>query len=631
MLFKNQRIDRFKVFSRRAALLAGVKGVLFAGLAGRMYYLQVVESNRYLMLAEENRISVRLIAPLRGLIVDRFGEILAANRADYRAYLVPEQAPDVGATLRALNDILDLTRGDLDRIERTMRQQRAFLPVTVAANLSWEEFASLNLASPDLPGIQPDVGSTRYYPHAELIAHLVGYVGAPNENEVGRDPVLQLPGFRVGRNGIERAFDQRLRGSAGNMKVEVNAVGRVIRELERENSTQGSPVQLTIDLGLQKFAAARLGSESASAVVMDTETGDILAMATVPAFDPNDFNLGISRTRWQQLITDERKPLMNKAVSGVYPPGSTYKMAVALAALESGVIEADHRVTCTGSRRLGNHTFHCWRHRGHGPMDMAGAIKESCDIYFYDIADRVGIEKIAEMSRRLGLGDAPSLPISSVAAGLIPSPGWKLATHGVPWQRGETLILGIGQGYVTTSPLQLAIMTARLANGRYAVVPRMAVGGDGIPDAVPLPLGLSATALDIVRDGMARVMLDQRGTAYNARIREPGFSMAGKTGTAQVRRITQEERDAGIIANEDRQWAHRDHALFVGYGPIEAPRYAIAVVVEHGGGGASVAAPIARDILLTAMKRKSAAPPRQPDTEHDMQPAPHPPSGGIEV
>jgi len=612
----NRRLDRFKVYSRRAAMLAGFKGLLASTILGRMYYLQVIESDRYQMLADENRISVRLLPPLRGLILDRFGQTLAANRADYRAYLVPEQTRDVDGTLSALNRIIPLGERDHDRIMKAVSKQRAFLPVTIAANLTWDEFARINLASPDLPGIQPDVGSTRYYPHSDLIAHLIGYVGSPNKEEVGRDPVLQLPGFKIGRNGIERTFDKDLRGTTGNMKVEVNAVGRVIRELEREDATQGAPVQLSIDLDLQRYAAGRLAGESGSVVVIDTQSGDILAQASVPAFDPNDFNTGISKAKWQGLLKDKRKPLVNKAVAGQYPPGSTFKMIVAMAALEAGVIKPDHKVSCWGKKELGNHTFHCWKRQGHGTLNLIEAIQHSCDIYFYDIADRVGIEKIAEMAKRFGLGSTPDLPIPGVADGLVPTPGWKMATRGVGWQRGETWVAGIGQGYLTATPLQLAIMTAHIANGRGDLSPHLT-----LDTAKPAPADTEETAppplvdeaiLDVVRQGMIEVTTNPRGTAYRARIREDGYSMAGKTGTAQVRRITKAEREAGVRDNDEKPWEERDHALFVGYGPIENPRYAVAVVVEHGGSGSGAAAPVARDVLLEAMKRQSGRAPSAP-------------------
>lgn len=612
-------------------MLAGFKGLLAVTLVGRMYYLQVVENDRYQMLADENRISVRLIPPLRGLILDRFGRILAANRADYRAYLVPEQTQDVEQTLAALNRILPLAASDHERIRKAIKRQRDFLPVTVAANLSWDEFARINLASPDLPGVQPDVGTTRFYPHGDLIAHLVGYVGSPNEEEVGRDPVLQLPGFKIGRNGIERTQDRRLRGETGTMKVEVNALGRVIRELERDDATEGAPVQLTIDLELQRYAAGRLAGESGSVVVVDTRSGDILALASVPAFDPNDFNVGISHAKWQSLLADKRNPLVNKAVSGQYPPGSTFKMLVALAALEEGVVDGEHEVVCRGKQELGNHTFHCWKRGGHGRVNMVEAIKHSCDIYFYDLADRIGIDKIAAMARRFGLGYAPDIPIPGVADGLVPTAGWKRATRGVSWQRGETWIAGIGQGYLTATPLQLAIMTAKLANGVAAFTPRLTLTDadriEGEPPPPPPGAEIDKAALELVREGMVRVTMDPRGTAYGARIREEGYSMAGKTGTAQVRRITMAEREAGMREDDEKPWEERDHALFVGYGPIEDPRYAIAVIIEHGGSGAKAAAPVARDVLLEAMKRNSGAASTPPGPQPPVQPL----SPGTEV
>ncbi len=612
MSIKGRRIDRYKVYSRRAAMLAGIQGLLVSGLVSRMYYLQVIESDRYKMLADENRISVRLLAPLRGLIVGRFGTVLAANRADYRAYLVPEQTPSVEETLNSLDKIIPISADDRERILKAVKRQRAFLPVTVAGHLTWNEFARINLASPDLPGVQPDVGSTRYYPYGPLVAHLIGYVGAPNENEVGQDPLLQLPGFKIGRNGIERSFDKRLRGVAGNMKVEVNALGRVIRELDRDDAVQGAPVQLTIDFELQRYAAERLAGESGSAVVIDIKTGDVLAMASVPSYDPNDFNVGISNNKWQRLLHDKRKPLINKAVAGQYPPGSTFKPVAALAALDAGVIAPDHKVTCTGQKELGNHTFHCWKKGGHGTLNLIEAIEHSCDIYFYDVADRVGIDGIADMAHRLGLGKAPDLPIPTVADGLVPTPGWKFATQGTRWQRGETWVTGIGQGYITTTPLQLAVMTARIANGVSAIEPHLTVrapDGKGAIDEVAAPLNIAPDALNAVHQGMIEVTTNPRGTAYRARITEDGYSMAGKTGTAQVRRITKAQREAGLLKNEEKPWEERDHALFVGYGPIEDPRYAIAVVVEHGGGGSHTAAPIARDVLLKAMERKSGGPP----------------------
>lgn len=605
---RKSRPDRLKIFSRRTFVLGGLMGVLVSGLIARMYYLQVLENSRYKKLAEDNRISIRLLAPLRGRILDRFGRPLADNRADYRAYIVPEQTESVAHTLDQLGEIIPLDVSTRNRILNAAKRQRSFYPITVSENLSWEQFARINISTPDLPGVQPDMGSTRYYPYGPLTAHVLGYVGAPNEQEAGKNPLLLMPSFKIGKNGIERTYDELLRGTAGNMQVEVNAYGRVIRELDRMPATQGSDLRLTLDLDLQKYAAERISAESAAAIVMDVSNGDILALASMPAFDPNDFNFGIRQDTWNLLLNDERKPLINKVVQGQYPPGSTFKMVVAMAALESGAVTAAHEVYCGGKRRLGNHTFHCWKREGHGNMNLISAIKHSCDVYFYDIADKVGVDKIAEMAHAFGLGERFDIAIPHVAAGLIPTSAWKRARFGVPWQRGENLVVGIGQGYVLTTPLQLAVMTARLAGG-LAVTPRL------IRPAVDTPpprIGVSDYALATVRQGMIEVTTSPRGTAYAARITEPGMAMAGKTGTAQVRRISKEERASGVRKNEEKPWIERDHALFVGFAPIEAPRYAAAVVVEHGGSGSKMAGPIARDLLLQAQRLQSARDPNTP-------------------
>lgn len=607
---KRVRPDRYKVFTRRALILGGIQGALLSTLVARLYYLQVIENKKYQMLADENRISVRLLPPPRGRIIDRFGQVMAANRADYRAFLIPEQTEDVNATLDSISRILPLSPDDRERITESMKRQRSFLPVTIADNLSWDAFARLNMEFPDLPGIQPDVGTTRFYPYGDRLAHVLGYVGAPNEEEAGNDPLMHTPGFKIGKNGIERSFDKELRGFPGDTKVEVNAYGRVIRELDRDESTPGRDLQLTLDLELQKFAAERIATESASAVVMDVTSGDILALASMPAYDPNDFNVGIRRTTWNMLLEDPRKPLINKPIGGTYPPGSTFKMMTALAALEAGIITPDYRVHCSGKRALGNHLFHCWRKEGHGSLNLVDAICHSCDIYFYDIAERVGIDKIAEMAKRFGLGEKHNIGLPHEQKGIVPSTEWKKKRYKQSWLRGETLVAGIGQGYVITTPLQLAVMTARIASGR-AVTPRLIRSLIDAQAEVP-ELAISPENFAAVRQGMIDVSNRPGGTAFGARITEPGYSIAGKTGTAQVRRISREERAAGVRKNEDKPWIERDHALFVGYGPIEAPRYAVSVVVEHGGGGSKVAGPIARDIMLKAQQLNSGRPPVLP-------------------
>lgn len=602
----NRDVDRQKLFSRRTALLAGGKAVLLSALVGRLYYLQVVESENYRTLAEENRINLRLLAPPRGRIVDRRGRPLAVNRQNYQVVVVAEQAKDVEATLDALGRIIDISDSERRRVLRDVGRKRKFVPIPIRGNLDWEAVAQIEVNAPDLPGIAIDEGQSRHYLHGEDFAHVLGYVAPVSEKELNGDPLLELPGFRIGKAGIEKIYDLSLRGNGGSSEVEVNAVGRVIRELNRKEGEPGTDIALTIDMDLQRLATKRLQGQSAAAVVLDVRNGDVLALASTPGFDPNAFNRGLSNEEWRGLISNPRAPLSNKAIAGQYAPGSTFKMAVALAALEKGVITPDTKVKCWGRTRLGNARFHCWKRGGHGPVDLHEALAQSCDIYFYEVAKRVGVDRISAMAERLGLGQTLGLDLPGERAGLLPTRDWKQATIGVPWQMGETLIAGIGQGYVLATPLQLAVMTARIANGGLAVTPRLTRGATtprGAERETPLHgIGLVPSHLQLVRDGMIAVVNGRRGTARASAIKEPGMQMAGKTGTSQVRRISKAEREAGVFKNEDLPWERRDHALFVGYAPVNAPRYAVAVVVEHGGGGSKAAAPVARDILAMAQK-----------------------------
>ena len=598
---------RYKLFSRRVAILGGGKLALLGLLAGRMYQLQVVESDRYTTLAEENRINLRLLPPPRGRILDRYGRPLAINQENYRVSLVAEQVQDVDAILDALSRIISLGDHERQRILREVRRRRGFVPVTVRENLQWEDVSRIEVNAPDLPGLSIEVGQSRQYPFAHDFSHVLGYVAAVSEKEVTGDPLLELPGFKIGKNGVERVFDLNLRGKAGNSQVEVNAVGRVIRELSRQEGQPGDDLRLTIDRDLQKLAADRLKKEkSAAAVVMDIHNGDVLVLSSVPGFDPNEFVTGLSSRSWRRLVNDPHTPLINKAISGLYAPGSTFKMVVALAALEANIVRPDHRVFCRGFTQLGNARFHCWKKHGHGWQDIYDAHKNSCDVYFYDIAKRIGVDRIAAMARKLGLGEKTGVDLPSEKGGVVPTRAWKKALIGTPWQQGETLISGIGQGFILTTPLQLAVMTARLANGGEAVTPRLVRPEriDGKDDTPKFKkLAISRASLDVIRDGMNQVTNEHGGTAYRARISEKGMEMSGKTGTAQVRRISKAERETRVLKNHERPWRERDHALFVGYAPSDDPRYAVAVVVEHGGGGSKVAAPIARDLLLATQKR----------------------------
>lgn len=606
--------ERHKLFSRRVLMLAGGKSVLMAALIGRMYYLQVIESDRYKTLADENRINLRLLAPRRGRIVDRFGVPIADNQQNYRVLLISENTRDIEYTLNVLGRIIEISPAERRRTVRDIKRNRSFVPVTIRENLDWEDVSRIEVNAPDLPGILIDVGQSRSYAYGADTAHVLGYVAAVSPKELTGDPLLELPGFRIGKAGVEKIHDTALRGASGSSQVEVNAFGRVIRELSRREGQSGAEVALTLDLGLQQMISRRLEGESASVVVLDVRTGDVLAMVSTPGYDPNAFNRGLKTEEWKSLISNPMAPLINKSIAGRYSPGSTFKMAVLLAALEKGVIGPDNKVFCRGYTELGDSKFHCWKKHGHGAVDAKSAITQSCDVYFYEIAKRTGIDRIAAMANRLGLGVKSGVDLPGEQSGLIPTKKWKRGALDAPWHQGETLHAGIGQGYVLTTPLQLAVMTAHLANGGVKITPRLTklVGkqseniNPGEVEEIK-SLGIPIAHLKIVREAMSEVVNNPlTGTAKRSRIEEPGMEMAGKTGTVQVRRISKSEREVGVIKNKDLPWKERDHALFVGFAPVADPRYAVSVVVEHGGGGSSVAAPIAKDILLEAQRRNSA-------------------------
>ncbi|MCH7795634.1 MAG: penicillin-binding protein 2 [Proteobacteria bacterium] len=622
MALMHEDNERSKSFTRRTLLVGGGQAALFAVLAGRMYYLQVVESDRYAMLAEDNRINLRLLPPPRGRIVDRFGVPLAVNQQNYRVVLVREQARDVERTLDALARVVELSEYDYERILREAKRKRAFVPVNVRDYLSWEEVSRIEVNAPDLPGVNIEVGQTRNYPFGESMTHVLGYVSSVSEREQTGDPLLELPGFRIGKQGAEKQHDLQLRGSAGTSHLEVNALGRVIREVRREEGKPGRDLVLTLDAGLQTFVHDRLkGERSAAAVVLDALNGDVLALVSSPGYDPNIFNTELSRQTWNALVRDPLSPLTNKAIAGHYAPGSTFKMMVALAGLEAG-ISPDTTAYCPGFMRLGKGRFHCWKRGGHGRVNMYQGIQQSCDVFFYDLSRKVGIDRIAAMAKRFGLGAPVGIDLPGERGGAIPTRAWKRANFGEAWQGGETLVSAIGQGFVLTTPLQLAVMVARIANGGYAVRPRLTRplaprGEEAEPSAVEevetaeaFPsLGIPEAHMRFIHTAMDLVTNSRRGTARRARIKEEGWEMAGKTGTSQVRRITMAERAAGITKNKDLPWRRRDHALFVAFAPVHSPRYACAVVVEHGGGGSKVAAPIVRDILTETQRRDPAVSP----------------------
>jgi penicillin-binding protein 2 len=626
-LFDRKDKSRYATFSRRTLMVGGAMTAVMLTLGGRLYQLQILEGDEYETKAEDNRINQRLLAPLRGRILDRFGVELANNRRNYRVLLIPEQAAQgVDQALDTIGRVILLTDRDRQRILHDIAQNKKFVPVTVAENLSWDEFARVNLHLPYLSGIQPDVGETRDYPYGASLSHILGYVAAvsPADKKNDDDPLLDLPGFRIGKRGIEKQFDAQVRGTAGVSRVEVNAYGRVIRQLGRDPGTPGSDVYLTIDEQVQTFVDQQLGDQSAACVVMDVSNGDVIALGSTPGFDPNLFNTGITPTQWHDLVSNDHNPLMNKAITGAYPPGSTFKTLMALAAVDNGL--ADFAVDCTGSMRLGDHTFYCdaWRIGGHGHVDLKRGIQVSCDIFFYRVAMKLGIANMAAAAGAMGLGKLTGIELPGELPALIPTRAWKLKKFGVPWQEGETLINGIGQGYVLATPIQLCMQAARLATGK-AVSPRIVheVGTNLERHAPPGPLPFSDNAFAMVREGMRMAVNEPGGTAYGWRISQPGFEMAGKTGTAQVRRISREERAKGVIPESQMPWKDREHALFIGFAPVAAPRYAVSVVIEHGGARNEPQVEQARNILLFAQQRDPARlPTAYPASAADANPLP---------
>ncbi len=585
--------DAKKMLTRRAVIFGAANIAAMSVVLGRLSYLQFIRADEYKNLAEGNRIKLQLIAPVRGLLLDRHGAEFASNKKNFRLFLDTETGTTGRNSLKQLARLLEISNERIEQILAQARTSRHAPPVLVKEHLTRDELAQFEFYRLNYPGIFMDIGQVRYYPFSENASHLIGYVGAVAKNEEGEvneEKLEYLPDFKVGKNGIEKMLEMPLRGTAGVKQIEVNVHGVAVRELGRKAGTPGKDIRLTIDSKLQEYAAARLAGESASAVVMNVHNGDVLALVSVPGYDPNSFSKGITPKYWGELQANPRNPLLNKAIQGQYPPGSTFKLSMGLAALENKVINQESRVFCNGSFMLGNHRFTCWRPNGHGSVNLREAIMGSCDVFFYTMAERLGIDNMAEMARKLGLGKVTGLGLPGEKAGVMPDEDWKMARYGQAWQGGDTINVGIGQGYIITTPLQLAVMVSRIANGGFTVNPRLVA-----PEKEPelKSLGIADDYIAAVCEGMNAVVNTPGGTAYGHRIKDERFLMAGKTGTSQVRKLIRHGMDQNKLP-----WEDRHHAWFVGFAPVQAPKYAAAVIVEHGGGGASAAAPVVSDILL---------------------------------
>ncbi|MYG41832.1 MAG: penicillin-binding protein 2, partial [Rhodobacteraceae bacterium] len=589
--------------TRRVFLLGGIQ-LAIGGLIGyRLVELQAWDTDDFQELAETNRIGFGLIPPERGLIVDRKGLLLAQNEQEYWVTFVPEETRHRRETLQKASQIIALSDEEIEDILQEIDQKPSFIPILLKENVTWDKITELSVNGPALPGIYTGFGSVRYYPQGNSLSHLIGYVGSPSlvEIEANSDlkSLLSHPNFKIGKVGIEKAFDLELRGTPGNKKFEVNSSGRKVKVLTSNNPVSGKNIQLTLDAKLQEYTQLVLGNEVASVFIMDLEKGDVLVSASKPTFDPNLFSGGISSSDYQAYLENIYSPFFNRPLAGQYAPGSTFKMITLLAALESGLINENFTFYCNGSYEIADGVFHCWNPKGHGTVGVKKSLKESCDVFYYRLAEIIGIERIAEMARRFGFGSKPELPIPDLSSGLVPDREWKEANIGQGWVVGDTMNAAIGQGFVLASTAQIGLMLARLITNKK-VMPRIVISKDGKEENVAEweSMGISEKNLNLVLEGMAAVLNEQKGTAYDARTTDNDFLIAGKTGTSQVRRITVQEREVGVTRNIDLPWEQRDHAIFCCYGPIQKPRYVASLIVEHGGSGSRVAAPIGRELIM---------------------------------
>jgi penicillin-binding protein 2 len=608
------------IFTRRALVLGGAQVAAFGALSARLYNMQVVQHGDYAKLARDNSISERLTAPRRGLITDRFGTVVAGNRQHWRALFMKAEAPDPDAVLARFSSLVPLDDDERARIADDIAHHPRYIPVLLKDYLDWGQMAAIEVNAPDLPGVLVDVGASRLYPFTTNFAHTVGYVARPNQKDAAADPVLALPGMRIGRSGVEAEQDDVLRGTPGFVQSEVNVHGEVVREVARDDGTPGATVALGLDTGMQLLANQLFANQTGAAVVLDVISGEVLAMASSPSFDPSLFDRGVPQAQWDAWMADEKRPLTNRAIAGYSAPGSTFKPTVALAALTCGSITPETLITCPGFLKLGDHIFWCDGHVAHGTIPLATALQVSCDVFFYNVALRTGIDLIAAMAHNLGIGTDIGIDLPNALPGFVPTHAWARERH-LYWAPGNTVEQGIGQGYTQVTPLALATMIARVATGTN-VVPHITrrVGGVLVEASTPgqwQPLDIDDRHLAAVRQGLFEVVNTPAGTAYTARLQLPGVQMAGKTGTAQVHNNTAAEKMASFN-DANLPWKFRPNGLFVGYAPLDNPRYAAAALVEHGVWGGTSAAPIVRDLITYALTNDPAG----RDTPLNKQPAP---------
>ena len=604
----SDNVKKLNSINRRMFITGSLKFFVMIGIVSRLFFLQVKENKKYLTLSDKNRIREWKLAPVRGEFHDYFGNVIAGNFEAYQLHVIPEQVEDFRYVIYRLKDLLELSDNEFKKVLKKKNEIKPWETLIVSDNLSWQKFSKINNHLYDLNGVKPVISISRNYPFKENFTHLVGYVSQANQDDIESTQAIKknfVPGLKVGKVGLEKTFEEKLIGTNDIERYEVNAYGRRISQLEFQKGEKGKTLRLTIDTEVQKMANELLKDKAGSICVMDIYTGAVIAMHSSPSFDPNLFVFGISQDDWQLIRNDPMKPLVNKTLQGNYSPGSTIKPIVALSALENGIVNTSFTVRCTGKTEMYGQTYHCWKKKGHGYVSLRNAMKQSCDTYFYEVARKLGVDKLSETAKKFGLGEKVFGDLFDIEKkGLIPNTQWKKNALGKGWLLGETIITGIGQGYIQTTPIQLCLMTAQIANGGYKIYPHLVVD-DKVKDQ-PIdkftPLYKNSKNIKIVQDAIFGSTNEVMGTSYRSRIDNPKYQFAGKTGTAQVKKITEEERELDLKTFQI-PYEQRDHALYVAFGPYKNPRYALSVIVEHGGNGSTTAAPMATKLFKLIIDR----------------------------
>jgi penicillin-binding protein 2 len=611
MISQSDNVVKLNSINRRMFIIAAAKIVVLGGIVSRLFFLQIKENKKYLTLSDKNRIREWKLPPVRGDFQDYFGNTIAGNYEAYQLHIIPEQVENFRYVITRVKDILDLSNRQFQKIIKKQKEIKSWETLIVADNLSWEKFSKINNQLYDLNGVKPIVSISRNYPYKENYTHILGYVSQANEKDILSSEVIKdrfVQGLKVGKIGLEKSLESSLIGNNSIERYEVNAYGRRISQLAFQNGDKGKTIKLTIDTEIQKFVNQLLVEKAGSICVMDIYTGHIIAMHSSPSFDPNAFVFGISQDEWQLIRNNPMKPLVNKTLSGNYSPGSTIKPIVALSALENDIISTKFSVNCKGHKNpleLYGQKYHCWKKEGHGFVNLKEAMKQSCDTYFYEVARKLGVDRLSETAKKFGLGKKVFNNLfENEKNGLIPNTSWKKNILGKNWLLGETIITGIGQGYIQTTPIQLCLMTAQIANGGYKIYPKIVMNDDDENkiEEKYAPLYKNSKNIKIVQEAMFSSTNEVRGTSYKSRIENPVYQFAGKTGTAQVKRITKQQRELDLKTFEI-PYEERDHALYIAFGPYQNPRYAVSILIEHGGSGSSVAAPIAKKLFKKIIDR----------------------------